>query len=47
MKFGMVDFDLKMLRLKRISNSKTENYSIVTTAVADGDSISSRRRRTK
>lgn len=30
MKFGMVDFDLKMLRLKRISNGLTENYSIVT-----------------
>lgn len=30
MKFGMVDFDLKLFRLKRISNGKTENYSIVT-----------------
>ena len=30
MKFGMVDFNLKMLRLKRISNDFTENYSIVT-----------------
>ena len=26
-KFGMVDFDLKLFRLKRISNGKTENYS--------------------
>ena len=30
MKFGMVDFDLKMLRLKRISKGLTENFSIVT-----------------
>lgn len=30
MKFGMVNFDLKLFRLKRISNGKTGNYSIVT-----------------
>ena len=30
LKFGMVDFDLKLFRLHHISNGKTENYSIVT-----------------
>ena len=30
LKFGMADFELKLFRLQRSSNGKTENYSIVT-----------------
>ena len=30
LKFGMAEFELKLFRLQRSSNGKTENYSIVT-----------------